>query len=68
MAFTILLASRGVWIDPGRHNDEVRRAIAINAMELGIARIGHYCHLTDSEAFFENSIACVVAKKCRCKR
>lgn len=52
-----------IWIDPDRYSEDARHAIAINAMELGIARIGHYCHLADSEAFFEDAIACMAAKE-----
>lgn len=50
-----------LWNRPERFPDAGNRAAAINAMELGIARIGHYCHLTDSEAFLEDAIACVEA-------
>lgn len=48
-----------IWINPGRHDETATRAIAINSMELGIARLGHYCHLTQTQAFLEDAIKCV---------
>ncbi len=50
-----------LWIKPDRFSDQARRAAAINALELGISRIGHYCHLNDSEIFLHDAIACVEA-------
>lgn len=46
-----------IWSRPEAYGDHARRAIALNAMHLGIARIGHYCHLADSEAFLRDAIA-----------
>ena len=48
-----------IWTTPTRFSDEARRAIAINAMEVGISRIGHYCHLSQSEAFLRDAITVV---------
>ena len=48
-----------IWTTPTRFSDEARRAIAINAMEVGISRIGHYCHLSQSEAFLHDAITVV---------
>ena len=48
-----------IWSAPARFDDAARRAVAVNSMELGIARIGHYCHLSDSEAFLNDAIAVV---------
>ena len=48
-----------IWVAPARFDDAARRAVAVNSMELGIARIGHYCHLSDSEAFLHDAIAVV---------
>ena len=50
-----------LWNRPDRYDNSQRRAAAINAMELGIARIGHYCHLGDSEAVLHDAITCVEA-------
>ena len=50
-----------IWINPDRFGDAARRAIAVNAMELGIARLGHYCHLGETEAFLRDAIACVLS-------
>lgn len=50
-----------IWIDPDRFGDAARRAVAVNAMELGISRLGHYCHLGETEAFLKDAIACVEA-------
>lgn len=49
-----------IWTAPTRFTDEARRAIAVNAMEVGISRIGHYCHLSQSEAFLHDAIAVVM--------
>lgn len=48
-----------LWIQPVRFDDSARRAVAVNSLELGISRIGHYCHLSDSEAFLKDAISCV---------
>ena len=48
-----------IWSTPTRFSDEARRAIAVNAMEVGISRIGHYCHLSQSEAFLHDAITVV---------
>lgn len=48
-----------LWNTPDRFDDGQRRAAAINAMELGIARLGHYCHMSESEALLRDAIACV---------
>jgi hypothetical protein len=48
-----------LWNDPGRFSNEARRAAAINAIELGISRIGHYCHLTQSQAVLEDALAVI---------
>lgn len=48
-----------IWTTPTRLSDEARRAIAINAMEVGISRIGHYCHLSQSEALLHDAITVV---------
>ncbi|GAB5374407.1 MAG: hypothetical protein AcusKO_08690 [Acuticoccus sp.] len=50
-----------LWNAPARFSDDGRRAAAINAMELAIARVGHFCHLADSEAFFADAIEIVEA-------
>ena len=50
-----------IWSDPERHGDSERRAIAINSLQLGIARIGHYCHLSDSETVLTDAIAVIEA-------
>lgn len=52
-----------LWNKPDRFSDAARRAATINALELGIARIGHYCHLSESEALLQDAIACVIAAK-----
>lgn len=46
-----------IWAKPALYGDSARRAIAINTLTLGIARIGHYCHLDASEAVFHDAIA-----------
>ena len=51
-----------LWSKPDRFSDDQVRAAAINAMELGIARLGHYCHLTETEALLNDAIACVSDK------
>lgn len=48
-----------VWNQPERYDSRQKQAIAVNALELGIARIGHYCHLGDSESFLKDAIVCV---------
>ena len=48
-----------LWSAPDRFGDEGRRAAAVNALELGISRIGHYCHMLASQAVLEDGIACV---------
>lgn len=48
-----------IWLKPEIYGDSERRAIAINSMMLGIARLGHYCHLSESEVFLKDAIACV---------
>jgi hypothetical protein len=50
-----------LWSRPDRFGDAARRAAAINALELGVARIGHYCHLDQSEAFLKEAIAAIDA-------
>ncbi len=50
-----------LWAEPERYSDEARRACAINAMELGISRLSHYCHLLETEALLNDAIACVKA-------
>ncbi len=50
-----------IWAKPELYGDAARRAIAVNAMRLGISRIGHYCHLTQSEALLTDAIAVVEA-------
>lgn len=46
-----------IWSEPEAFDDAARRAITINSLRLGIARIGHYCHLSASEAVFADAIA-----------
>lgn len=48
-----------IWSEPEAFDDSARRAITINSLRLGIARIGHYCHLSASEAVFIDAIAVV---------
>jgi hypothetical protein len=50
-----------LWYRPERFSDAQKRAAAINSLELGISRIGHYCHLADSEAFLYEAIECLKA-------
>lgn len=45
-----------LWNMPDRFSDAGRRAAAINAIELGIARIGHFCQLSDSEAVLQDAL------------
>lgn len=48
-----------LWIKPERFDDASRRAVVLNALGLGISRIGHYCHLSSSEAFLRDAVASV---------
>lgn len=48
-----------IWSEPEAFDDAARRAISINSLRLGIARIGHYCHLSASEAVLTDAIAVV---------
>lgn len=48
-----------LWNQPERYTDTQRRAAAINALELGIARIGHYCQMHQSEAVMRDAIQCI---------
>lgn len=50
-----------IWAKPDAYGDTARRAIALNSMQLGISRIGHYCHLSQSEAFLLDAIEVVNA-------
>lgn len=50
-----------LWAKPDRFSDAARRAAAINALELGISRVGHYCHLTESETLMQDAIAVIEA-------
>ncbi len=45
-----------LWNTPDRFPDAARRVAAINAIELGIARLGHYCHLTESQNVLEDAV------------
>jgi hypothetical protein len=51
-----------LWNEPDRFSDAQKRAAAINAMELGIFRLGHYCHLNNTEALLADAISCVESK------
>lgn len=48
-----------LWVAPDRFDDRQRRAAAINALELGIARIGHYCRMGSTQALLADGIACI---------
>jgi hypothetical protein len=48
-----------LWNQPDRFSDAQRRAAAVNVLELGIARIGHYCQMHASEAVLTDVIQCV---------
>ena len=48
-----------LWNQPDRFDDAQKRAAALNAIDLGIARLGHYCHLDESAGFLEDAIVCV---------
>ena len=48
-----------LWNTPERFPKYARKVAAINALELGISRIGHYCHLTSSEAVLHDAIDCI---------
>lgn len=50
-----------IWAKPDLYGDAARRAIAVNSMLLGISRIGHYCHLAESEAFLHDAITVIEA-------
>ena len=50
-----------IWSKPERFDELTRRSITINSLELGISRIGHYCHLSESEALMQDAIAVVEA-------
>ena len=48
-----------LWRRPERFSESERRVAAINSIEVGISRIGHYCHLAQSEYFLQEAIACL---------
>ncbi len=48
-----------LWVRPEQYSDAEKRVAAINSLELGISRIGHYCHLVDSEKFMQDAIVCL---------
>ena len=50
-----------IWAAPDRYGEAARRAIALNSLQLGISRLGHYCHLSDSEAFLHDATAVLEA-------
>ncbi|WP_156317592.1 hypothetical protein [Cypionkella psychrotolerans] len=50
-----------IWAKPDAYDAAVRRAIALHSMQLGISRSGHYCHLSQSEAFLLDAIEVVNA-------
>ena len=50
-----------IWSQPDLYGDAARRAIALNTLHLGISRIGHYCHLSQSEAVMQDAIALIEA-------
>lgn len=49
-----------LWNTPDRFTDAARRAAAINALDLGIARLGHYCHLSDTETVLQDAIEVIM--------
>lgn len=52
-----------LWNTPTRFGDAARRAAAINALDLGIARLGHYCHLSDTETVLQDAITVIMAEE-----
>ncbi len=48
-----------LWVRPDRFDAPARRAAAVNALDLGIGRIGHFCHMSASQAVMEDGIAAV---------
>lgn len=51
-----------LWNKPDRFSEDQIRAAAINALELGISRLGHFCHLTDTESVLQDAISCIQDK------